>query len=116
MDPVEPNSNDTHEYYVLKEKIFEIHPRKNKLEPGECCNISLKYNVKNDDRKTHSLRVIFQIVNGKPLIFELYGETHEEKKGILQIRKKVLNFNAIPIGLVKFQLKISLYLLILRLN
>jgi len=100
MDPVEPNSNETHEYQVLKEKIFEIEPRKNKLEPGECCNISLKYNIKEENKFNHSLKVIFQIVNGKPLIFELYGESHNEKKGILQLRKKVLDFGAVPIGFV----------------
>ena len=45
MDPVEPNSSETQEYHVLKEKIFEIHPRRNKLEPNECCNIILHTNI-----------------------------------------------------------------------
>jgi hypothetical protein len=64
MDPVEPSSNDKFEYHVLKEKIFELEPRKGKLEPNECCNIRLKYNYK--EKGNHQLHVIFQVVNGKP--------------------------------------------------
>jgi len=100
MDPVEPNSSETQEYHVLKEKIFEITPRKNKLEPMECCNISLKYNIKEENKKPHSLKIVFQIVNGKPLIFELFGETHPEKKGILEIRNRTLDFHSVPMGFV----------------
>ena len=46
MDPVEPSSNDKIEYHVLKEQIFTIEPKKSKLAPGECCNIRLRYSIK----------------------------------------------------------------------
>lgn len=98
MDPVEPTSNETLEYQVLKEKLFEIQPRKNKLEPGESCNIRFRYHIK--QKGDHRLRVIFQIVNGKPLVFELYSETHSEKKGILEIRNPLLDFYMVPMGYV----------------
>ena len=100
MDPVEPTSNDKVEYHVLKEQIFTIEPRKSKLEPNETCNIRIRYNVK--ERGQHRLRVIFQIVNGKPLIFELFGETLTDKLGILNIPKKILNFGHVPIGYTNF--------------
>ena len=100
MDPVEPTSNDKVEYHVLKEQIFTIEPRKSKLEPGETCNIRIRYNVK--ERGQHRLRVIFQIVNGKPLIFELFGETLTDKLGILNIPKKIINFGHVPIGYTNF--------------
>ena len=100
MDPVEPTSNDKVEYHVLKEKIFTIEPRKNKLEPGETCNIRIRYNIK--ERGQHRLRVIFQVVNGKPLIFELFSETLIDKLGILNIPKKIINFGHVPIGLLNF--------------
>ena len=96
MDPVEPTSNDKVEYHVLKEHIFTIEPRKSKLGPGESCNIRLRYSIK--EKGVHRLRVLFQVVNGKPLIFELYGETLNEKNGILSLPKNVLNFNEVPIG------------------
>ena len=99
MDPVEPSSNEVQEYHVLKEKLFEVTPRKSKLEPGKCCNIRFRFNIK--DKGEHKLRVIFQIVNGKPLIFELYAETHSEKNGILEIKNSILDFHSVPMGYVK---------------
>ena len=96
MDPIEPTSNDKVEYHVLKEHIFNIEPRKSKLEPGESCNIRLRYSIK--EKGIHRLRVLFQIVNGKPLIFELYGETLYDKNGTLSLPKNILNFNEVPIG------------------
>lgn len=99
MDPVEPTSHETLEYHVLKEKLFEIDPRKNKLEPNECCNIRFRYHVK--EKGDHRLRVIFQIVNGKPMIFELYAETHSDKKGLLEIRNPHLDFHYVPMGHVR---------------
>ena len=100
MDPVEPTSNDKVEYHVLKEHIFTIEPRKSKLEPGETCNIRIRYNIK--ERGHHRLRVIFQVVNGKPLIFELFSETLIDKLGILTIPKKIINFGDVPIGYTNF--------------
>ena len=96
MDPVEPSSNDKIEYHVLKEKIFTIEPKKSKLAPGECCNIRLRYSIK--EKGKHRLRVLFQVVNGKPLIFELLGETMSDKNGILILPKEELNFGEMPIG------------------
>ena len=100
MDPVEPTSNDKVEYHVLKEKIFEIEPRKSKLEPNECCNIRLRYNKK--EKGDHRLRVIFQIVNGKPLIFELFAQCYSDKQGILEIKRPVLDFSYVPIGYMNY--------------
>ena len=100
MDPVEPTSNDKVEYHVLKEQIFTIEPRKSKLEPGETCNIRIRYNIK--ERGQHRLRVIFQVVNGKPLIFELFSETLIDKLGILNVPKKIINFGQVPIGYTNF--------------
>lgn len=96
MDPVEPTSADEIEYHVIKEHIFEIEPRKSKLEPNECCNIRFRYNIK--EKGEHRLKVIFQIINGKPLIFELNAESYLEKAGVLEIQKPILNFSYIPIG------------------
>ena len=100
MDPVEPTSNDKLEYHVLKEKIFQIEPRKNKLEPNECCNIRLRYNRK--ETGEHRLRVIFQIVNGKPLICELVGQCYTDKQGILEIKRPTLDFSYVPIGYMDY--------------
>ena len=100
MDPVEPTSNDKVEYHVLKEHIFSIEPRKSKLGPGESCNIRIRYSIK--EKGVHRLRVLFQVVNGKPLIFELYGETLHDKSGILSLNKNILDFKEVPIGYMNY--------------
>ena len=46
MDVVEASSNETKEYQVLKNNIFDIYPRKNRLEPNELCNIRFRYDIK----------------------------------------------------------------------
>lgn len=58
--------------------------------------------------------MIFQIINGKPLVFELYAESHNERKGILEIRNRNLNFLYAPMGYVKIcYLLIFKYIIIL---
>ena len=98
MDVIESSSNETKEFQVCKNNLFDIYPRKSKLEPGEVCNIRFRYDIKMFG--DHRLRVIFQIVNGKPLIFELCAETHSEKKGILEIKNPTLDFLNVPMGYV----------------
>ena len=98
MEEIENSSNETKEYQILKNNLFDIYPRQNKLEPNEFCNIRFRYDKKQIGE--HKIRVIFQIVNGKPLVFELYAETYSEKKGILEIRNRVLDFFYSPIGYV----------------
>ena len=96
MDPDEPTSEGTKEYNVLKLKIFEIYPRSYKLKKGEYCNVRFRYNIK--EEKEHSLRVIFQIVNGKPLVFELKAHTKHDKEGILHVKNNIVDFGNVPIG------------------
>ena len=100
MDPVEPSSNDKFEYHVLKDKIFELEPKKGKLDPNECCNIRLKYNYK--ERGNHKLHVIFQVVNGKPLIFQLNAICFTERQGMLEIKRPMINFSYVPIGYMDY--------------
>ena len=100
MDPVEPSSNDKFEYHVLKDKIFELEPKKGKLDPNECVNIRLKYN--NKEKGNHKLHVIFQVVNGKPLIFQLNAICFTEKQGMLEIKRPLVNFSYVPIGYMDY--------------
>ena len=100
MDPVEPSSHDKIEYHILKDKIFELEPRKGKLEPNECCNIRLKYNYK--EKGNHQLHVIFQVVNGKPLIFKLDALCFTERQGMLEIKRPLVNFSYVPIGYMDY--------------
>ena len=96
MDHDETQTGD--DYRISKEKIFEIEPRKNKLKPGECCNIRFRYNIK--EAGEHRLKIMFQIVNGKPIIFELFGESLNEKNALMDIPNPFIDFHFIPMGYV----------------
>jgi hypothetical protein len=96
MESEESTSNGPDEYRVVKEKIFEIKTDQSELKPDRKCNIRIRYNIK--EYGEHKLRVIFQIVNGKPIIFELYGQTFSEKDLILEIPNSVIDFHYIPMG------------------
>ena len=100
MDPIEPSSNDKFEYHILKDKIFELEPRKGKLEPNECCNIRLKYNYK--EKGNHQLHVIFQVVNGKPLILKFDAICFTERQGMLEIKRPLVDFSYVPIGYMDY--------------
>ena len=100
MDPVEPSTTDKFETHVWNEKIFELEPKKGKLDPGECCNIRLRYNYK--ERGHHKLHAIFQVVNGKPLIFQLSAICFSERQGMLEIKRPIVNFSYVPIGYMDF--------------
>jgi len=100
MEPVEPTSNDKIEYHIIKSKIFELEPKKGKLEPKECCIICLKYN--NKEKGNHELNVIFQVVNGKPMIFKLKASCFVEKQGLLEIKKPIIDFFYKPIGYMDY--------------
>ena len=96
MDPVESIFQDKIEYHILKEHVFTLEPQKGKLNPNECCNIRLRYNIK--EIGIHTLKVLFKIVNGKSIIFELNAETISEKIGLLNVPKKNIDFSYVPIG------------------
>ena len=96
MDPVESIFQDKIEYHILKEHVFTLEPKKGKLNPNECCNIRLRYNIK--EIGIHTLRVVFKIVNGKSVIFEFNAETISEKVGLLTVPRKNIDFSYVPIG------------------
>ena len=96
MDPVESIFQDKVEYHILKEHIFTLEPKKGKINPNECINIRLRYNIK--ELGVHTLRVVFKIVNGKSVIFELKAETISEKVGLVNVPKKIIDFSYVPIG------------------
>jgi|TARA_B110000305_G_C19445801_1_gene644724 hypothetical protein len=65
-DPGEPTPEKAFEKHILDNKIFNVHPRFGKLEPGEQMELNVYYYPK--EVKRHHLKAFLQISNGKPLI------------------------------------------------
>ena len=83
--------------------------REGELKAGGLCDIELFYSPSFDDRpskngsnrtsnENHFLRVVFQIINGKPITLELSGTTLAPLKGLLAIRKTNYTLPPVPIG------------------
>lgn len=60
--------------------------------------LSLKQSGKTSVNEEHYLRVVLQIVNGKPLALNLKGMTLAPMKGLLAIKKSHYTFPNVPIG------------------
>lgn len=95
-DPGEPTEEQAFERHILEKGIFNVEPRKGSLAPGEQMDVTVSYFPR--EVKLHYLKVFFQIVNGKPLIINLQGETLH-RRAQLQLLKDVYHLPPVPIGI-----------------
>lgn len=95
-DPGDPTPEEAFEKHILEQKIFVISPKEATLECNETYDVELYYNPVEIGQ--HYLNILFQIVHGKPIVLTLRGETLPPKKGFLELRKDVFEFDPLPIG------------------
>jgi len=96
-DPGEPTEEQAFEDHVIKENLFEISPKKGLLKPNDQIDVELLYYPKEIGK--FYLNVIFKIINGKPIIVKLMGETLA-KRGHLWLKNQLYEFNPTPISLL----------------
>ncbi|CAK79907.1 unnamed protein product, partial (macronuclear) [Paramecium tetraurelia] len=90
-DPGEPTEEDTFEKAILEKNIFQIRPKGGVIAP-KCfkdieliytpCNLDEQLKSKGISNESHFLRVVLQILNGKPLVFKF------ERNNTCSIRRK----------------------------
>lgn len=95
-DPGEPTPEKAFEKHILDSKIFNVHPRQGHLMPGEQMELNVYYYPKEVER--HYLKAFLQILNGKPLIINLEGETLL-RRAYLRLLKDIYYLPPTPIGL-----------------
>jgi hypothetical protein len=119
----EPTEEEAFEKAIIEKNIFQIKPKSGTLKPGDFKDIELIYNPGNieDESDTrvkkerkisegHILKVVLQILNGKPLVINLKGTTLAPLEGLLAMKKNKYILPSTPIGLlvpVKFPLEIQ---------
>ncbi|KAM3137891.1 hypothetical protein pb186bvf_009972 [Paramecium bursaria] len=119
-DPGEPTEEDTFEKAILERNIFQIKPKGGVIQPGSFKDIELIYTPSNFDseitkknnlsNESHFLRVVLQILNGKPLVLNLKGTTLAPLEGLLAVKKTVFTLPETPVGLlqpVKYPIEIQ---------
>lgn len=85
------------EKHIREKKIIDIQPKSGHLEVNEICNVTFIYIPV--EVGPWYLRVIFKIVHGKPLVFNLQGETLSSRRGFLVLEQPEFRFQPLPIGL-----------------
>jgi hypothetical protein len=108
-DPGEPTEEEAYEKAIIENNIFQIKPKVGRLEPNEVKDIELVYspvsleNVKlsGSSNEIHFLKVVFQIKNGKSLVFNLKGTTLGPNEGLLTVKKSHYILPETPIGLLQ---------------
>ena len=95
-DPGEPTPEKAFEKHILDNKIFNVHPRQGTLEPGEQMELNVFYYPK--EVNLHHLKAFLQIMNGKPLIIKLEGETLL-RRAFMRLLKDIYHMPPTPIGL-----------------
>jgi len=95
-DPGEPTPEQAFEKHILENKIFHIEPRRGELDPGQQMDLNVFYYPK--EINAHHLKVFFAILNGKPLIMNLKGETLSRRPH-MQLLKDTYHLPPVPIGL-----------------
>ena len=118
-DPGEPTEEEAYQKAILEKNIFQIKPKIGSLQPGEVKDIQLIYSpVSIDMNKTsgdsrneiHKLKVVFQIQNGKSLVFNLKGTTLGPNEGLITVKKNHYFLPEAKIGLlepIKFPIEIN---------
>ena len=110
-DPGEPSEEETFEKAILERKIFQIKPKSGIIPPGGFKDLELiytpsnlddepGYNKKNKLNEQHFLRVVLQILNGKPLVINLKGTTLAPLEGLLAVKKNSFTLPNTPVGLL----------------
>ena len=95
-DPGEPTPERAFEKHILDNKIFNVQPRSGHLLPGKQMELNVFYYPKEVDH--HYLKAFLQILNGKPLIINLEGETLL-RRAHMRLIKDVYHLPPTPIGL-----------------
>ena len=95
-DPGEPSPEKAFEKHILDNKIFNVYPRNGILAPGQQMELNVYYFPK--EVKRHHLKAFLQILNGKPLVINLIGETLH-RRAYLNLLKQIYYLPPIPIGL-----------------
>ncbi|CAH8824502.1 unnamed protein product [Trichobilharzia szidati] len=88
--------------HIENHSLFEIHPKRQLLKPGEYCEIMITY--KHNLLGCHQLPVLLKINRGREVKLNLIGITLPSSQPYLQLSDRKYVFAPIPVGLGDFRL------------
>ncbi|KAK3287418.1 hypothetical protein CYMTET_5071, partial [Cymbomonas tetramitiformis] len=87
---------DAHERMVLEKKVFDVHPRSDKLKPGEMGLVTVTYLHEYPGK--HRLPLMLSIKNGKRICVNLIGRTVAEDAQRMELPAAAHALAPVPIG------------------
>ncbi|CAH1790082.1 unnamed protein product [Owenia fusiformis] len=90
------DEDELHEMKVMDNKLFEITPKKGKLEPGECKTI--KFSYKHDMAGTDRLPVLLKQTSGREILINFIGVTVEPERRYIHFPSNKFMFAPVAVG------------------
>ncbi|XP_013412505.1 cilia- and flagella-associated protein 65-like [Lingula anatina] len=90
------DEDELHEMKVMDNKLFDVVPRKGKLQPGETQTITLSYNhtLPGTDR----LPVLLKLARGREILLNFIGVTVEPERRYIHFPSNKHMFTPVPVG------------------
>lgn len=90
------DNREAHFTWVEEHGIYDIEPRSGEILPGDFLHIKMTYH--HHSVGTHILPVVFNVHNGRSVLFYLKAHSVPPKVGRLSARAPVVQLEAVPLG------------------
>ncbi|XP_076448439.1 cilia- and flagella-associated protein 65-like [Babylonia areolata] len=90
------DEDELHEMKVMDNKLFDVTPRKGKLEPGATQTVTLTYH--HTMAGTDRLPVLLKIARGREILLNFVGVTVEPDRKYIHFPSKKHMFTPVPVG------------------
>ncbi|WAR10588.1 CFA65-like protein [Mya arenaria] len=90
------DEDELHEMKVMDNNLFTIEPKKGRLEPGECGNVTFSY--KHSIAGTDRLPVLLKLARGREILLNFIGVTVDADRRYIHFPSSKHMFTPVPVG------------------
>lgn len=90
------DEREAHFTWVEEHGVYDIQPRTGAIAPGDFLHVKLTYH--HHSIGTHILPVVFNVHDGRSVLFYLKGHSVAPVVGCLSVRSSVLTLQPVPLG------------------
>eukprot|EP00434_Breviolum_minutum_P023180 symbB.v1.2.020447.t1/scaffold1720.1/size104783/1 len=93
------DEREAHFTWVEEHGVYDIQPRTGAIAPGDFLHVKFTYH--HHSIGTHILPVVFNVHDGRSVLFYLKGHSVAPNVGCLSVRSSVLSLQPVPLGVDK---------------
>lgn len=90
------DEREAHFTWVEEHGVYDIQPRNGAIAPGDFLHVKFTYH--HHSIGTHILPVVFNVHDGRSVLFYLKGHSVAPSVGCLSVRSSVLSLQPVPLG------------------